>query len=153
MANDLKDAVAKAAQEFTSQVLSIFAEAFQNVAGSIPSARTASSPSKKAPAKPTKAAKAPVAKAPGRPAKGAKPQAAKKPEPGKRIRRSEADLAKMGEDVVKLLQKNKSGLRIEQINKQLGTETKELMRPILKLLEEGKLRKEGERRATTYFAA
>jgi len=42
---------------------------------------------------------------------------------------------------------------IEEINKQLGTTTKLLMRPMLKLLEEGKIKKTGEKRATTYFPA
>jgi hypothetical protein len=55
--------------------------------------------------------------------------------------------------VVKLLTANKAkGWRVEQINKELGTTTRDLMRPISKLLAEGKIRKQGERRATTYFA-
>jgi hypothetical protein len=58
----------------------------------------------------------------------------------------------MGEDVVKLLQKNKGGLRMEAINAELGTDTKTLMRPMMKLFEDNRIRKEGERRATTYFA-
>lgn len=155
MGTELKDVIAKAANEFTNEVISIFAEAFHSTASGLSSARSATGASKRPASSAAKAPAAPAAKASkaGRPAKGAKPQPAKKAPTGTRVRRSEADLAKMGEDVIKLLQKNKSGMRIEQINKQLGTETKELMRPMLKLLEEGKLRKQGERRATTYFAA
>jgi hypothetical protein len=44
------------------------------------------------------------------------------------------------------------GLRIEQINKQLKTRTKDLMLPIRKLIADGALKTKGSRRATTYFA-
>jgi hypothetical protein len=44
------------------------------------------------------------------------------------------------------------GLRIEQINKQLGTNTKDLALPIRKLVAEGAIKTKGEKRSTTYFA-
>ena len=44
------------------------------------------------------------------------------------------------------------GLRIEQINKQLGTTTKDLALPIRKLIAEGALKTKGAKRSTTYFA-
>ena len=44
------------------------------------------------------------------------------------------------------------GLRIEQINKQLGTTTKDLALPIRKLIADGALKAKGEKRSTTYFA-
>jgi hypothetical protein len=44
------------------------------------------------------------------------------------------------------------GLRIEQINKELGTSTKELMLPIRKAIAAKVVKTEGERRATKYFA-
>jgi predicted HTH transcriptional regulator len=43
------------------------------------------------------------------------------------------------------------GLRIEQINKQLGTSTKDVARPIRKLLADGALKAKGKRRSTTYY--
>jgi len=43
------------------------------------------------------------------------------------------------------------GLRIEQINKQLGTTTKDLALPIRKLVAEGALKTKGEKRSTQYF--
>jgi predicted transcriptional regulator len=43
------------------------------------------------------------------------------------------------------------GLRIEQINKQLGTTTKDLALPIRKLISEGMLKAKGQKRSTTYF--
>ena len=44
------------------------------------------------------------------------------------------------------------GLRIEQINKQLGTTTKDLRLPIRKLIEDGVIKAKGLLRSTTYFA-
>jgi hypothetical protein len=44
------------------------------------------------------------------------------------------------------------GLRIEQINKQLGTTTASLALPIRKLIAEGKITVKGQKRSTTYFA-
>jgi hypothetical protein len=44
------------------------------------------------------------------------------------------------------------GMRIEQINKQLGTTTKDLALPIRKLISEGALKTKGEKRSTQYFA-
>ena len=43
------------------------------------------------------------------------------------------------------------GLRIEQINKQLNTTTKDLALPIRKLISEGALKTKGTKRSTTYF--
>jgi hypothetical protein len=43
------------------------------------------------------------------------------------------------------------GLRIEQINKQLGTTTKDLALPIRKLISDGALKTKGTKRSTTYF--
>ena len=44
------------------------------------------------------------------------------------------------------------GLRIEQINKQLGTSTKDLALPIRKLIADGVIKTKGKKRSTTYFA-
>ncbi|MCA9680222.1 MAG: hypothetical protein KC464_34655 [Myxococcales bacterium] len=44
------------------------------------------------------------------------------------------------------------GLRIEQINAQLGTTTKELALPLRKLIAERKVTTKGAKRATVYFA-
>lgn len=44
------------------------------------------------------------------------------------------------------------GLRIEQINKQLGTTTKDLALPIRKLVADGTIKTKGKKRSTTYFA-
>lgn len=44
------------------------------------------------------------------------------------------------------------GLRIEQINKAIGTTTKDLQLPIRKLIADSALKTKGEKRSTTYFA-
>lgn len=48
--------------------------------------------------------------------------------------------------------KSHPGLRIEQINEQLGTSTKDLALPIRKLVTAKRLHVKGQRRATKYFA-
>ncbi len=47
--------------------------------------------------------------------------------------------------------KSNPGLRIEQINKQLGTTTKDLQLPIRKLIADGAVKAKGEKRSTQYF--
>ena len=47
--------------------------------------------------------------------------------------------------------KSHPGLRIEQINKELGTSTKELALPIRKLIAESRITAKGQKRSTAYF--
>jgi hypothetical protein len=47
--------------------------------------------------------------------------------------------------------KDHPGQRIEQINGQMGTRTSDLALPLKKLISEGAVRTEGDRRATKYF--
>jgi hypothetical protein len=159
---DIQSKIQAAAARFTDEIVAVFGEAFASVASEL----TAKVPAKAKPARATNAAakKAPVKKvapaktkalAPKPAPKAAKPapkvSAPKKEEPGKRIRRSNEQLLADAQRVVKLLAFNKKGLRIEQINEQLGTATKQLARPITKLLAEGTIKKTGEKRATLYF--
>lgn len=67
-------------------------------------------------------------------------------------KRDPAELEKLASTVQTFVAKH-PGLRIEQINKQLGTSTKELALPIRKLVSEGALKTKGKKRSTTYFAA
>lgn len=67
-------------------------------------------------------------------------------------RRSTADIGKMVDSVVSLLQKHPEGLRAEQIREALDCQAKELPRPLADGLAEGRLSKTGQKRATTYFA-
>lgn len=141
--DQLKDQVRAAAVEFTDQLIVLFAQAFASVANDfasgarqpMPAARRASAPVR------TAAPKAmPLRRLPAQ-------------AEDKRTRRTAADLDQVGERVVNLLASNRKGLRVEQINRALGTSTRDLMRPIQKLLSAGRIRKSGERRATTYFVA
>ncbi|MBI5538148.1 MAG: DNA-binding protein [Deltaproteobacteria bacterium] len=139
--DDLKNRIHVAATQFTNDVIGVFTEAFAAAAADFSAVPRKAGAKKAAPARRAPAAKTAPA-----------PKTAKKV-PGKRIRRSTAQLAKAGDQVLKLLASNKKGLRIEAINKVIGTTTRELMRPVQKLLDEKKIRKVGERRATTYFLA
>ena len=69
---------------------------------------------------------------------------------GRGQKRTSDELEKTSEDFLAFVTKN-PGLRIEQINKQLGTTTKDLALPIRKLLSEGYLKAKGKKRSTTYF--
>ncbi len=67
-------------------------------------------------------------------------------------RRSAADIAETVDRIVALLEKNKRGLRAEQIRAALGLEAKALARPIASALVARRVRTIGRKRATTYFA-
>jgi hypothetical protein len=89
---------------------------------------------------------------------GAVPDAAGKParragQPrgGRGAKRTPADLEALSTRFASFVQGN-PGLRIEQINKQLGTTTRELALPIRRLVADGVIDARGHRRSTTYFA-
>ncbi len=73
------------------------------------------------------------------------------PAQDKRGKRTEGDLAEL-QDKLYTFVKGNPGLRIEQINKQLGTTTKELALPIRKMIADGELKSKGNKRSTVYFA-
>jgi hypothetical protein len=96
----------------------------------------------------------------GRPApehRGARAAAAAKAAPAKSSRRlgrrSAADISRALDGVVSLLKKKKAGLRAEQIRTELGMQAKEMPRVLSDGLSHKKLRKKGQKRATTYFAS
>jgi hypothetical protein len=68
---------------------------------------------------------------------------------GKGIKRSSDELDGLSDKFLDFVANN-PGLRIEQINKKLGTTTKDLQLPIRKLLAEGYLKSKGQKRSTTY---
>jgi hypothetical protein len=67
-------------------------------------------------------------------------------------RRSEEDIAGLVERIVALLARKPNGLRAEQIRAALHLEAKELPRPLADGLAAKRILKEGQKRATTYFA-
>jgi hypothetical protein len=70
---------------------------------------------------------------------------------GRGAKRSSGELDKLSEQFHAFVAKH-PGLRIEQINKQLGTTTKDLALPIRKLISEGEIKTKGAKRSTMYFA-
>jgi hypothetical protein len=71
---------------------------------------------------------------------------------GRGAKRTGDELEKLADQFHTFVSKH-PGLRIEQINKQLGTSTKDLALPIRKLIAEGALKTKGEKRSTAYFAS
>lgn len=69
---------------------------------------------------------------------------------GKGNKRTSDELDDLSDQLIEFVEKN-PGLRIEQINKQLGTTTKDLALPIRKLLADGALKSKGQKRSTAYF--
>ena len=68
---------------------------------------------------------------------------------GRGAKRTSNELEKLQDDFMSFVGKN-PGMRIEQINKQLGTTTKDLALPIRKLIADGSLKAKGKKRSTTY---
>jgi hypothetical protein len=74
-----------------------------------------------------------------------------RPRGGRGAKRTAADLEALSEQVASFIRAN-PGLRIEQINKEMGTTTKDLALPIRKLIADGAINAKGQKRSTTYFA-
>jgi hypothetical protein len=95
---------------------------------------------------------APARRGPGRPRKvQAAPAAPKAAKPGKRARRSAADVEQVAGQVLAYVQGN-PGSRLEEIGRGLKVDTAGLKGPIKVLLGTGRLRTEGQKRGTKYFA-
>jgi hypothetical protein len=71
---------------------------------------------------------------------------------GRLKRRSPEDIAKVLEQVHGLLKRQKDGLRAEQIRDALHLQSKEMPRVLAEGLGKRRLKKRGQKRATTYFA-
>lgn len=71
---------------------------------------------------------------------------------GRLARRSAGDISQIVDSIVSLLERRPDGLRAEQIRAELGLEAKELPRPIAEALASKRINKQGQKRATTYFA-
>jgi hypothetical protein len=73
-----------------------------------------------------------------------------RPRGGRGAKRTAADLDALSTKFASFVKSN-PGLRIEQINKELGTTTKDLALPIRKLISDGVVKAKGKKRSTTYF--
>ncbi len=68
----------------------------------------------------------------------------------KRVKRDATALDELAEKFTSFVAKNPPVSRIEQINKELGTSTKDLALPIRKLLARRQIKSSGQKRSTTY---
>jgi hypothetical protein len=132
----LRRAISTLAEDFVSQVL----RALHTASLSDLAAIGAGTPARRGPGRPPKSESA-AAAAPSAP-RGRR---------GGRRRRTTADLEALGSRVTDLLKSSPSGLRAEAIREALGIARKELPRAISQLLAGGTIRKEGQKRATTYY--
>jgi Fic family protein len=80
------------------------------------------------------------------------PKAERASSRGRLKRRSAEDIAEALNQVAALVKGHKNGLRAEQIRAQLGMQSKEMPRVLAEGLAKKKLKKRGQKRATTYFA-
>lgn len=72
---------------------------------------------------------------------------------GRLHRRSPEDIAAALDKIVGMLKKHNGGLRAEQIRAALHMQPKEMPRVLAEGLGNRKLKKKGQKRATTYFAS
>jgi hypothetical protein len=95
-----------------------------------------------------------VRRGPGRPRGPVRPAAAPSSGGGRLPRaggrRSQAQMDKFVETLASFVAAN-PGKRMEQIGAALGAETRVLSRPMSKLLSAGRVRREGQKRASKYF--
>ena len=101
----------------------------------------------------------PVRRGPGRPPSAgtsassmSAPTGMKGRRRGRLARRSAGDISQIVNSIVQLLESSNEGLRAEQIRAALSLEAKELPRPIAEALASKRIVKQGQKRATTYFA-
>lgn len=146
MSKALHSSIEALAAEFARAVLSAIRSA--SLEEILAESRGAAPRGRRAVAAPAHEAAAPSAARGGR-----KAAAGKRGKKGRLPRRSLGDIQKVLESIVGLLQKSPEGLRAEQIRSQLGLLAKEMPRPLAEGLAGKRLRKKGEKRATTYFAA
>jgi hypothetical protein len=132
--SDFQNEMNRTVQSFVAQITELARRAAIDTLESAFGGRAARGP---VAATATAAATTSVAARAGRPrARGAK--------------RSPEDLEALSEQLGSFVKTN-PGLRIEQINKQLGTTTKDLALPIRKLIAAGVISSKGQKRSTTYF--
>jgi hypothetical protein len=73
-----------------------------------------------------------------------------RPRSARLAKRSQQDIEALSLRLIAFIDRS-PGLRVEEINRLLGTETRELARPIRQLISHGTLRFEGRNRARRYF--
>ena len=145
---DIEKQIEAHIQKFVGELNSLVAQAaIQAVSDAL--GGTPARAAKPAPAAPKKAApkKAAPKAAPKKARKAPKKAAKKKARSGRRTRE---ELEAQQEALVGYIADN-PGEPMERIAKALGVTSAEMNRPISKLLDEGRVRREGQRRASRYF--
>jgi hypothetical protein len=132
--SDFQSQINKLVEEFVGQVTSVARQAAMDTLTSALGA--AGGAARRRAAEPVAVSAAAPKSSGGRRPKGAK--------------RPQNEIEKTKERVQDFIHRN-PGLRIEQINKELGTNTRDLSLPLKKLISEGTIRTEGEKRSTHYF--
>jgi hypothetical protein len=133
--SDFQSQINKLVEEFVGQVTAVARQAAMDTLTSALGSAGGAAARRRA-MEPTSAVAPAAPKAGGRRPKGAK--------------RPQNEIEKTKERVNDFIHRN-PGLRIEQINKELGTNTRDLSLPLKKLISEGAIRSEGEKRSTQYF--
>jgi len=136
--NQVEQIVAEAAARITALVQQAAIDSIASTLGAL-SGTVAKAPPASRAAPSRRAAATPAPRA----ARGRRPKGEKRP-----AGEIEATMKKVGDFIAK-----NPGLRIEQINQQLGTKTKELALPLRKLIAGKVIKTKGEKRATTYYPA
>ena len=139
-------------EEFTNE-LSVLVQqaAMEAVKGALEV--PADAPVRRGPGRPrkAKAARKKAGRRPGRPRAAKAGRAKTAAKAGKRIRRTAEDLEALAGKVLAYVKAN-AGARMEEISAGLRMATKDLGRPVASLVEAGRLRTEGQRRGTRYYA-
>jgi len=133
---DLSDQISKLVDEFVSQVTNLARKAAMDT---LSAALGSAAPGPPAGGDRRRGRGRPMG--PGPAPAGRRPKGAKRP-PG--------EITRLRDRVYEHITAS-PGQRIEQINRELGTSTRELSLPLKKLIAEGRVRTEGEKRATTYY--
>lgn len=129
--NALRNAILDSASRFADEIMQLYSEAFESVAAGLRRASPAATPTRQS--------------APPPPPPPAPPRRTT------RTGRVRPTAAELEERVYKLIANNRSGMRAREINRYLGTTSRELERPLGSLVNKGRIRKTGQSSATTYF--
>ncbi len=152
--SNLRTTLADLAADYARKVVhTIHAASLQEIMAEVADgSSTAAAPAEPEPAPEVRFAE-PVASS--APPAAARPPARRKAQgrtrEGGAARRSPADIARIVDAIVALLQTAPEGLRAEEIRKELWVEAKDLPRPLAEALKVKKIQKRGQKRATTYF--
>lgn len=151
MPEEVREKAQAVALAFADEIVSILRQALAGMSDALMGAGTAApvaaQPAKKGPAKATRRAPAKKAAAPKKAAPA--PAAASVAQPPAKGPEANRDLKKR---ILNTLKKSKEGMGAEQLNRVLGTTSRDLAVPMQEMIAAGQVRKTGMARGTKYFA-